>query len=86
MMLSKVKATPKTLEARAGRNTNGDGSQPTDAYRATMPDHAQASGQISKFANGSIGRTVFVRNLLDDVTKQQLEARLESFGDIESCR
>lgn len=71
----------KAISGEAERNARADKAEAGPSSQA-----AAAATAAQGFPQRGIGRTVFVRGVGPDVTKQQLQARLESFGPIKACR
>lgn len=63
-----------------------DRKQRADTAEAGPSSQAAAEGSSQIHSKSVIGRTVFVRGLGSDVSKQQLQARMESFGAVKACR
>lgn len=75
-------ATKATKSEKADRQKRADtaGKGPS-----SLAAGAQQGGS-GRPSSAVVGNTVFVRGLAADVTKQQLQARLQSFGPVSACR
>ena len=64
-------------------------SEEEEPLEAAAPDSSTqehpAQGPVPT-SRPLVGKTVFVRGIASEITKQQLQARLESFGPIKACR
>lgn len=83
MILQEAKAEKKETKAvdKADRNRRADTAEAGPSSQA-----AAAANGSRRAPNGVIGKTVFVRGLGNEMSKQQLQARLESFGPVKACR
>ncbi len=75
-------------DATNGKEKDRDVERKQMATQAEAGPSSQATAQggLQKPPRAVIGRTVFVRGLGSDVSKQQLQARMESFGAVKACR
>ena len=70
-------------DSESDRKLRADTAEAGPLSRASQ---ATVNGTLNRPPSGIIGRTVFVRGLGSDVSKQQLQARMESFGPVKACR
>lgn len=85
----KVAARPKAVlqAARTDKEKAGPQQEKEGRTPAASPASQAAEGAWqAELGNKGINQTVFVRGLLSNSTKQELQARLESFGSIQACR
>lgn len=85
------KPPPKTgKESKEQAPDKAKASKPDGAPREQQPAQAESQAapkkQLSTHSAGDVNQTIFVRGLPNDITEQQLRARLESFGSIKACR
>jgi hypothetical protein len=64
----------------------GEESQQPEASLPGPSSQTEAPQRVQGPPQPVAGKTVFVRGLASDVSKQQLQARLESFGPVRACR
>ena len=86
----KKKANQTERESKREQKADGerdtDRQQRADTAEAGPSSRAAAKGGSLGPPKSTIGRTVFVRGLGNNVSKQQLQARMESFGAVKACR
>ena len=73
-------------EQKADNEADTEREQRADTAGPGPSSQAALNGSSHRPPSGIIGRTVFVRGLGSDVSKQQLQARMESFGAVKACR
>ena len=80
----KAKKNKEKAPATSAAEVGEDG--PLEVAASDSPDQEPPAQRPAPAPRPLVGKTVFVRGIATEVSKQQLQARLESFGPIKACR